>query len=458
MRRGALHVGGRRDRAGVWAWVAVVLAVAGIVASVWRPLAPPVPATDGGLARFSVEVLDAVREYRTPRYVVAGLATALGVLVPSVFVVTRWGRRHVDRWARGAGNAPLRAALIALRISVLTSLTLLPLAIFVGIVHDGRWGFRTRSVAGWFGDWLLRAGGRWLAVAVLAALLLAAVRRWPTSWPYRVTVAGTFLAAGFVLLHPLVVQPLFLPTSPMPAGPARAAVEDVLARAGDPDVDLRVGAASLRTTRVNALVTGLGPTERVVVYDNLLELPPEQIASVVAHELAHQEHADLLRGVALSAAALLAGGLTLRWVLARPGLRGAMNARGAGDPRMIAVVLAATAVLELVGTPIGNAVSRRAEAAADARAVELTRDPTTLLATTRVFTVRDLSAPQPPAWTRVLYGTHPTVAERIRYLDGWARAAGVELPSLAELEALEADQRHPAIAGPPPAEPGGARP
>jgi STE24 endopeptidase len=244
----------------------------------------------------------------------------------------------------------------------------------------------------------------------------------------------------------------------VPHGPQRDAIEEVLARAGAEDIDLRLGEASLRTTRVNALVTGLGPTERVVVYDNLLELPPPQVAAVVAHELAHQEHADLLRGVALGAAALLAGALVLRFVVTRPGVQATAAARGPADARMAAVVLLSLVLLETAGTPIGNAVSRRAEAAADARAVALTRDPATLLATTRVFTVRDLSAPRPPAWVRLLYGTHPTVTERITYLEGWADTQGVELPDLAALQEQEAAQHHPAIGDAPPGTPGGARP
>jgi hypothetical protein len=66
---------------------------------------------------------------------------------------------------------------------------------------------------------------------------------------------------------------------------------------------------------MNALITGLGPTEQVVLYDTLLELPAPQVAAVLAHELAHQEHADLARGTLLTATAALVGLLLLRRVL-----------------------------------------------------------------------------------------------------------------------------------------------
>jgi STE24 endopeptidase len=435
----------RRERVLPWAAAAVLLAVAGIVGSLRRPFAPTLPASATDLDTFDTAVMVAVEAYRGPRYVVGIAATVVAVLVPVLIVATGRGRARVRRWAGGATHGPLRAARVALLVAVLTSLATLPLAAWTRIVHDGRWGFRTQSVAGWVRDWLVVSTGTWLITAGVVAGLFAGMRRWPRSWPYRLTILGTGLVAAFVLLHPLVVQPLLLPTSPLPAGEARDAIEEVLAHAGEPDVPLLVGEASRRTTRVNAAVVGIGPTERVVVHDTLLELPPDQVASVVAHELAHREHADLVRGVLLGAAGLLAGTLVLRGVLGSAWVRRGLAVRGPTDPRLAAAVMALVAVLELVGSPVANLVSREVERAADARALELTEDPAPLLRTARTFTVRDLAAPEPPTPLHLYYGTHPTVGQRVRYAAAWADHRGVELPSRTELEAVEDDVAHPAV-------------
>ena len=75
--------------------------------------------------------------------------------------------------------------------------------------------------------------------------------------------------------------------------------------------DVLVADASRRTTRVNAYVSGLGRTRQVVVYDTLLaaagsgppdgagDPPPsgtDEVVLVVAHELAHVRHRDVLWG------------------------------------------------------------------------------------------------------------------------------------------------------------------
>jgi STE24 endopeptidase len=440
----------RRERVLPWALAAVVLAVIGIAGTLWRPYAPPVPVTSTDLDGFDAAVLAAVEAYRSPRYLVGLAATTITFLVPIAFVATRTGRARIRQWAGGPTHSPFRAAGVAVAVAAITSLATLPLSVWNRIVQDGRWGFRTRSAAGWAWDWFVVSAGRWLTIGVLAAILFAALRRWPRSWPYRLTLLGTALTAAFVLVHPLVVQPLLLPTSPLPAGETRDALEEVLRAAGDPDVPLVVGEASMRTTRVNAAVVGLGPTERIVIHDNLLALPEEQVVSVVAHALAHRGHADLVRGVLLGGAGLLVALVVLRAVLGSAGARRRMESRGPTDPRLVAVVLATVAVLELVGTPVGNLVSRRVELAADARALELTDDPERLIRTTRAFTVRDLSAPEPPALFHRYYGSHPSVGQRVRYAAAWADARGIELPGRSDLEADEAEVAHRSITEGPP--------
>jgi STE24 endopeptidase len=425
--------------------IALALAAAGIVATLWRPLAPPLGAVDTALDDFTPAVLATVEAYRGVRWAAAAGNTLLTVLVPFLLVATRRGRGIVARLAGPAPHSPARAALVAAGVLAAISLARLPIALTVGYVREGQWGFRTASLGVWWYDWALAVGGRLLVGAVLAAVFVAVVRRWPRSWHTRLTVVGVAASAALVLIHPLVVQPLTLRTQPLDEGPVRTAVEDVLAAAGEPDVPILVGDASTRTSRVNAFFTGLGPSRRVVLYDTLLELPVEQVRFVVAHELAHREHRDIARSVLLGAAGLLLGLTLLRRVLERPGLAATLQLRGPTDPRVIAFVVMLATVGELAAAPVANLVSRRAEAAADHRALELTDEPATVVATARTFVVRDLSAPDPPVWTQQLWGSHPPPDRRVRAGVAYARRNGLALPDVETLRAAEDAVRHPAV-------------
>lgn len=423
--------------------VALLLAVAGVAVALWRPTELP-PVVPTPLARFRPEVLEAVHAYQRPRTVGRLLAALLEVIVPLLVVLTPPGRRWVARLA-GPREAWWRGGLVAAGIVVVLSLSRLPVAVWLGYVHDSRWGFNTAGPVAWARDWLLSGAVGWIVAAVGGAVLVGAVRRWPASWHWRLVGVGTLLTALLVLVHPLVVEPLFYRTSPLPPGPARQEVTRVLEAAGEPDVPILVGDASRRTTRVNAFVSGLGPTRRVMLFDTLLERSPEQIGVVVAHELAHREHHDLARSVLLSAAGLLIGLRLVRWLWDAPVARRRVGARGRDDPRLVAVAVAGVAVLQLLLQPVAMAASRRAEAAADARALTLTGQPSALVRVARGFTIRDLVHPAPPRALHLLWGTHPTVRERIGMAAGFAASRALRLPDREAVQRAERDLLHPAV-------------
>ena len=117
------------------------------------------------------------------------------------------------------------------------------------------------------------------------------------------------LLGSFV--YPLLVEPLFNSFTPLPDGSLRTRILALADAEGVHVDDVLVADASRRTTTLNAYVSGFGGTRRVVVYDKLVEdLPEDEALSVVAHELAHARHDDVVTGSVLGAAgALVAVGL-----------------------------------------------------------------------------------------------------------------------------------------------------
>src|SRR5262249_8872732 len=87
-----------------------------------------------------------------------------------------------------------------------------------------------------------------------------------------------------------------------------------------------------------------------------------------------------------------------------------------GDPRAVGLLLALAAVAGLVGAPLQNAVSRLIEARADAHALAVTHDPSTV----EVMEPRP-AAPDPPRWESLMFATHPSVVERIAAARAFAR-------------------------------------
>jgi STE24 endopeptidase len=172
-------------------------------------------------------------------------------------------------------------------------------------------------------------------------------------------------------------------------------------------------------------VSGFSGTRRIVVYDTLLEqATPQEVELVVAHELAHAENRDVLVGTllgALGAAAAVCGlFLLLGWA---PLLRRA-GADGAGDPRVVPMLLALLAVGSLLIGPASNLVSRRIEARADVSALDVTRDPATFIEAQKRLARANISDLDPNPLAYWLFATHPSTTERLALAREWERLRG----------------------------------
>jgi STE24 endopeptidase len=218
-----------------------------------------------------------------------------------------------------------------------------------------------------------------------------------------------------------VLRPLFNEFTPLPEGSLRSEVLELAGRSGVEVGEVYRVDASRRTTAANAYVDGLGPTKRIVLYDNLVdELPPDQVRAVVAHELAHVEQRDILRGLAWLAIVALPGMLAVQR-LSEVILMRRWGAAVPASPAALPAIALSLALVSFVAQLPANSLSRMVERRADARALALTREPDAFVDLQRDLAVRNIADPDPPAFLHDLLGTHPTTLERIGLGRAWAR-------------------------------------
>ena len=411
----------RRGRRRLLHLVAVAVVVVGVGAQLLRPQAPdlgPPPAAD---TAFDSADIDRARDYRRPLY--AGLAAAalLRVAVAAAAAWTRPGRRLVDGIVERVGrHRPARAAAaVILSVVIATDLLLAPLVFWAGYVHAGNFGLRTQGVGGWLYDWAVYHLPVWLGLGVLVLLGYTLARRRPDDWAPIGAVVAAALGLGLAFGAPLVLEPLSYRFTPLAAGAVRTEVEGVLAAADERVDRILVADASRRSIEQNAYISGLGASERVVLFDTLIEeRTPAEVGLVLAHELAHRRHADVLRFALLGAAGVVITAYLLRAVLRRRVRQGLQ--RDVADPGGAAVVLAIVVVLSFLATPVQSLVSRRAEAAADLTALDLTGEPGEFEQMQRGLTLANLTEPLAPAPVRFWWASHPAPMARLGMARWWA--------------------------------------
>ena len=339
---------------------------------------------------------------------------AVSLVVACVLGFSRWGRRLVERLP---GWWWVRVVLAVAAVELVGRLATLPFSVRLRR-HAIDNGLSSQPWADYAGDVAKNTALTLVVSALLLVVLVGCARRWPRAWP---AVAGGLLGALVLLasfVYPLVVEPLFNDFHSLPHGELRTAVLDLAEREGVPVDDVLVADASRRTTTLNAYVSGFGGTRRVVLYDNLVDdVPQDETLSVVAHELAHAEHDDVLTGSLLGAAGAVFGVGLLALLV---GLARSTRMR---EPTVVPLVLALVAVGTLLSAPVQNGISRQIETRADVDALEVTGDPAAFEAVQRQLAVRSLADPTPPALSQFWFGSHPLNLTRIAI----ARQLGADL-------------------------------
>jgi Zn-dependent protease with chaperone function len=376
------------------------------------------PAAVDSTAYFSPGELERAREFRDPQRLLGllGLGLGAGALV---LIAARPPRRLLER----AGRRPLLgAAATGAGISLVLVTVGLPVA---AIRHERAVdvGLSTQNWGQWLGDVGKSTAIQGALAAIGGAVAVGLVRRFPRRWWAPGAAAVVAFGVLTIYLFPVVIDPLFNRFEPLPRGELRAEVVRLAAKAGVDVGEVYRVDASRRTTGANAYVNGLGHTKRVVLYDNLIEdFSADQVRSVVAHELAHVKHRDLLRGLVWLAIVAPAGTYLVQRLAERIGRRhGLDQTRPRPGPAVLpAIVLSGALVSFALGTS-SNALSRQVEARADAFALRLTGEPAAFIGLERKLATQNVSEPDPPALYHLLFGTHPTTVERIGMGEAWAR-------------------------------------
>ncbi|MET0416483.1 MAG: M48 family metallopeptidase [Actinoplanes sp.] len=388
---------------------------------------PPAPRADqlAALRDLPAEQVARGREFRAALRPGGYAALAVGLLIALALGLTPLGSRLVELVGRPFGGHWIAQAVLGgLAVVLVADLLTLPFSAGRQSVLT-RYGLSTNGWSGWAVD-LLKSYAVSAVIGAVALFGFYAVIRLAPRWWWAFGAAGAALLVvllSFVL--PVLVEPVFNRFTPMEQGPLRTELMSMAARDGVPVRDVLVADASRRTRAVNAYVSGLGPTRRVVVYDTLLrEATPAEVTAVVAHELGHAKDSDVavgtLTGALGAAAAVVALYLLGSWGL----LLRLAGVDSVAHPRAFPLLIALVTVAGLVATPVQALMSRRVEARADAHALALTGDPVAFESMQRRLGSVNLGDPDPPRWEYLYSASHPSTVERMAAARAYAREAG----------------------------------
>lgn len=350
------------------------------------------------------------REYKRKRLVVSGVRILVYVAL-SGWLLTGF-TFAVKGWASAFGGGPPQYALYAIALYFLYWMPVIPLGILGGFFLERRYGVSVQGFRSWVRDaaksLAIGLGFSLLAVEVLYLLLAVAPDRW---WLYA-WLLGLGVGAVLAWLGPVVLAPWFHKFEPLGDEGLAARLKALADRAGTKVIGVFRMVASAKTTRAFGGLAGIGNTRRIILSDTLLNrYTPDEVETVIAHELAHHVHRDALRLAVAGAVATLLGLLAVDRILdaAVPALRLSGPADIAGLP-LIGLTIA---TVSTIIAPLLNGLSRRWEADADAFAVRMTGNHSAFASTMVKIHDQNLGVADPHPLSEFLFHDHPSGRRRV---------------------------------------------
>ena len=412
---------------------AAVVAVSAVVMMAAAPTSQPQSSTTStsaasssasesrGDARFAVRVTPEMIRHSRIADILYFTGTFYSIAVLLLLLATRVSARLRDAAARVAKRPLLTASLFFILLSLVTTLLEFPLSYYGGFVVPHQFDLTNQSFGAWLGDFGKAVAVDLVIGALLAPLVLFAMRRFKRWWLPLWLGSIPLMIVG-VVVWPVFVDPLFNKFEPLHDQVLRARLLDTASRAGIEGSRVYEVDKSKQTKTMNAYVTGVGPTKRIVLWDTLLQkLTHDEIVVVMGHEMGHYVLNHLWKGLAFSVLVSLLvtflGQRAFDGGLARWGSR--WQVRDAGDPAALPWLLVITSTILFVLSPIVSSFSRWEEHQADIFGLELTHLNAPMASAFVKFAEDSKQNPRPNAFIEFWRYSHPSLGRRIDFVLGY---------------------------------------
>lgn len=359
------------------------------------------------------------------RHTIALVDIAWGIITLWLFLALGFAAK-IERFCEGSFHLRFfqGAFYYILLILILTVLEL-PITLFSFHV-ESHFGISVQSWSSWFRD-----QGISLALTLSVGVLLLLLFNWIVrKSPHRYWL-WSWLIVGPLMIFTLVLSPylaeLYDKIEPLDQHHAELAtkLEALVARTGTniPRSRMYIALIGAKSNGLNAYVTGMGSTQRMVIWDTTAtRLPDDEILFIMGHESGHYVLHHIPKMIVLDFFIVLIGfWLTAKfseWLYAHYAAKWRVD--GYSTRAGFTVLLLALSIVGQLISPAMNAVSRHFEHQADVYGQEaihsLVPDPQqTAVHAFSALGAAWLEDPDPNPFFEFWFDNHPSVADRTKF-------------------------------------------
>lgn len=342
----------------------------------------------------------------------------LGFVVPAFFLFSRlsanirnWARRKAKRWT-------LIIILYFIIYSIIETLIYLPLDIYTSFLRMHQYGLSNQNFTQWFIETIKSFTVNTIIFAAIIWVPFLIIRKSPKRWWLYLALVSIPYMLFLSFIQPIVIDPMFNQYKQIEDSELSVKIDELLSRTNIENCQVLQVDKSKETNQMNAYMTGVFNTKRIVLWDTTINyLNVNEILGVVAHEMGHYLMGHIWKSIVFGG---LANILLLyfvyricNWFLNKS--KGKYGFYKLSDVAAYPLILLAINIMLFIAAPISNAYSRNMELEADRFELELTQNNFATATGTVKLHQQSLAMPEPGLVYMLCTYDHPTYKSRIDF-------------------------------------------
>ncbi len=299
--------------------------------------------------------------------------------------------------------------------SVIFYLIHFPLSVFSEFVWEHKFKLSNQKFHQWLWDDVKKSLLGFVVMLLLVETIYVLLRQFPATWWLGAGFVWLFISVILARIMPNIIIPLFYKYIPVENQELRERIFGLFKSCQVSLKDIYAINFSSKTVKANAFFCGLGKSRRVVLSDTLLNnFSTSEIEVVVAHELGHVKHNDVVRMLCINSGVIFAAFFMMDQILKK--FLVASGLQRIDDIAFFPMLVLGFIILSLITTPLINAYSRVMEKRADVFSVAKTKNPMAFISLMKKLGEMNLSEFSPSWLIEMFFYDHPPIQKRIDYI------------------------------------------
>lgn len=358
-----------------------------------------------------------VYQYRKDSLNVWAIRLLLQFLIPLLFLLSRISYR-IRFFVENERSLFMTGLLYGLIFFSIMFIVNLPLKYYGSFHLAHKYGLSNQTFARWLEVALKGFLINDLVISLFIFVPFYIIGKNPNFWWLKLGALFIPVIIFMVFISPMFIDPIFNKYTSIEDEKLGIEINTVLRRAGVGDASIYKVDKSKDTNTMNAYMTGILNTKRIVLWDTTIDnLEEREVVSITAHEIGHYLENHIWKNILISSLGsiliLFLIYVTSKFILNES--YGSFGIRSLSDIAALPLLLLILNFYSFLSMPIDNYISRHMERQADGYEISLTGDRESAISAMEKLYDTSLGVPRPSSIYRVWYHSHPTLEERIEF-------------------------------------------